>query len=52
MTFDSIQRIKSQGTRHHQPEESLTNDQFHGIDELATIHNTLFHWWPSQRAKK
>src|ERR1700730_7528040 len=35
MICDPVQRIKRQGTRHHDPDESPANDQFHGIDELV-----------------
>jgi hypothetical protein len=35
MTFAPVQRIKSQLTRHQKPNESRTNDRFHGIDELV-----------------
>src|SRR3974377_2401173 len=35
ITFDSLPRIKSQGTRHHSADESRTNERFNGIGELA-----------------
>jgi hypothetical protein len=41
MTFNSVPRIKSQGTRHRKFDESLTNDQFLGIDELADLGPSL-----------
>ncbi len=35
MTFDSVPRIKSQRTSHHNADESLPYDRVHGIDELG-----------------
>src|SRR4249919_3096094 len=35
MTFDSVPRIKSHRTSHHNADESLPYDRVHGIDELA-----------------
>jgi xylonate dehydratase len=37
MTFDSVPRIKSHRTSHHNADESLPYDRVHGIDELVEV---------------